>query len=50
MGKRRTYSASGGESKLTEHGRRLLGCYESYVTALREQAKTLFDEYFGDEL
>ena len=42
--------ASGGESRLTEHGRRLLGRYESYVKALREQAKTLFDEYFGDEL
>jgi molybdate transport repressor ModE-like protein len=41
--------ASGGESKLTERGRRLLGCYESYVTALREQAKTLFADYFGDE-
>ena len=42
--------ASGGESRLTERGRRLLSCYERYVTALREQAKTLFDEYFGDEL
>ena len=42
--------ASGGESRLTERGRRLLSCYESYVKALREQAKTLFDEYFGDEL
>ena len=42
--------ASGGESKLTEHGRRLLGCYERYVTALREQAKELFAAYFGDEL
>ena len=42
--------ASGGESRLTERGRRLLGCYDRYVTALREQAKTMFDEYFGDAL
>ena len=42
--------ASGGESKLTERGKRLLGCYDRYVTALREQAKALFDVYFGGEL
>ena len=42
--------ASGGASRLTEHGKRLLGCYERYVAALREQAKIMFDAYFGDEL
>ena len=42
--------ASGGESRLTERGKRLLGCYERYTQALREQAKTLFPVYFGEEL
>ena len=42
--------ASGGESRLTERGKRLLVCYDRYSAALREQAKNLFDEYFGDEL
>lgn len=41
---------SGGESRLTARGKRLLGCYDRYVTALREKAKIMFDEYFGDEL
>ena len=42
--------ASGGESRLTEKGRRLLTCYEGYAERLRTEAKALFDEYFGDEL
>ncbi len=42
--------ASGGESRLTERGKRLLACYERYSEALREKAKTLFDEVFGEEL
>ena len=42
--------ASGGESRLTDYGGRLLRCYERYAAALREQAKGLFDEYFGDVL
>ena len=42
--------ASGGESRLTERGKRLLACYERYSEALREQAKSLFDDYFGEEL
>ena len=42
--------ASGGESRLTEKGRRLLTCYEGYAERLRNAAKALFDEYFGDEL
>ena len=42
--------ASGGESRLTERGKRLVSCYEGYAAALREQAKRLFDTYFGEEL
>ena len=42
--------ASGGESRLTERGKRLLGCYERYSAELRRQAKELFDACFGDEL
>lgn len=42
--------ASGGESRLTERGKRLLSCYERYTQVLREQAKALFADYFGDEL
>lgn len=42
--------ASGGESRLTERGKRLLGCYQRYSQAIREQAKLLFNDYFGEEL
>lgn len=42
--------ASGGESRLTERGKRLLGCYQRYSQAVREQAKLLFNDYFGEEL
>lgn len=42
--------ASGGESRLTERGKRLLGCYQRYSQAMREQAKLLFNDYFGEEL
>ena len=42
--------ASGGESRLTEKGRRLLERYERYAARLRGEAKALFDEFFGDEL
>ena len=42
--------ASGGESRLTERGKRLLDCYERFAKQLREQAKSLFLEYFKDEL
>ena len=42
--------AGGGESRLTEKGRRLVDCYERFAARLRGEAKTLFDEYFGDEL
>ena len=42
--------ANGGESRLTEKGRRLLDCYTRYVFHLRQQASELFAEYFGDEL
>ena len=42
--------ANGGESRLTEKGRRLLDCYTRYVSHLRQQASELFAEYFGDEL
>ena len=42
--------ASGGESRLTEKGRRLVDCYERFAARLRGEAKALFDEYFGDEL
>ena len=42
--------ANGGESRLTEKGRRLLDCYIRYVSHLRQQASELFAEYFGDEL
>ena len=42
--------ASGGESRLTDKGKRLLGCYERFSSALRQQAAALFEEYFRDEL
>ena len=42
--------AGGGESRLTEKGRRLVDCYEQYTARLRREATALFDEYFGDEL
>ena len=40
----------GGESRLTEKGRRLLDCYEKYAQRLRQDAAELFEEYFGEEL
>ena len=40
----------GGESRLTEKGKRLVDCYEQYAARLRRVAAALFDEYFGDEL
>ena len=42
--------ANGGESRLTERGRRLLASYERYSEHLRREASALFDRYFGDEL
>ena len=42
--------ASGGESRLTEKGRRLVDCYERFAARLRHEATELFDEFFGDEL
>lgn len=42
--------ANGGESRLTEKGRRLLDCYTRYVAHLRQEASALFAEYFGGEL
>ena len=42
--------ANGGESRLTEKGRRLVDCYERFTERLRREAKTLFGEFFGDEL
>ena len=42
--------ASGGESRLTPRGRRLLDCYERYAKELRTRAAALFEEYFRDEL
>ena len=42
--------ATGGESRLTGKGRRLLDCYTRYTAHLRQEATALFDEYFGDEL
>ena len=42
--------ANGGESRLTDKGKRLLGCYERYSERLRRDAAELFDAYFRDEL
>ena len=42
--------ANGGESRLTEKGRRLLDCYTRYTAHLRQEAAAMFEEYFGDEL
>ena len=42
--------ASGGESRLTEKGRRLLVCYEQFAKEIRKRAAELFEEYFREEL
>ena len=42
--------ASGGESRLTEKGRRLLVCYEQFAKEMRKRAAELFEEYFREEL
>ncbi|MBR0041243.1 MAG: NTP transferase domain-containing protein [Oscillospiraceae bacterium] len=42
--------ASGGESRLTEKGKRLVDCYERFAERLRREATELFGEFFGDEL
>ena len=42
--------ANGGESRLTEKGKRLLDCYQRYAQRLRQDAAALFEEYFGAEL
>lgn len=42
--------ANGGESRLTDKGRRLVDCYERYTARLRREAASLFGEFFGDEL
>ena len=42
--------ANGGESRLTEKGRRFVDCYERFAAHLRKEASEIFDEYFGDEL
>ncbi len=42
--------ANGGESRLTEKGKRLLECYRGYTQRLRQDAADLFEEYFGEEL
>ena len=42
--------ANGGESRLTEKGKRLLDCYTRYTAHLRQEAAAMFEEYFGDEL
>ena len=42
--------ASGGESRLTEKGRRLVACYDDYARQLRSYASELFQQCFGDEL
>ena len=42
--------ANGGESRLTEKGKRLLGCYERFSERLRHEAAALFESYFGEEL
>ena len=42
--------ASGGESRLTDKGSKLLCCYNNYARKLRAQASQLFEECFGNEL
>ncbi|MBO5557041.1 MAG: NTP transferase domain-containing protein [Oscillospiraceae bacterium] len=42
--------ASGGESRLTDRGRRLLDSYLRFSEQLRHQAAALFDDCFGDDL
>lgn len=42
--------ANGGESRLTEKGKRLVECYQGYAQRLRQDAAELFEEYFGEEL
>ena len=42
--------ASGGESRLTEKGRRFVACYERYAEQLRREAAALFESCFGEEL
>ena len=42
--------ASGGESRLTEKGRRLVACYEEFSRQLRRCASELFDQCFEGEL
>ena len=41
--------ASGGESRLTERGIRLLARYEAFRKELSDSASTLFEQYFGGE-
>ncbi len=42
--------ANGGESRLTEKGRRFVDCYERFAAHLKQEASDLFGEFFGDEL
>ena len=42
--------ANGGESRLTEKGRRFVDCYERFAAHLRKEASEIFNEYFGIEL
>ena len=42
--------ASGGQSRLTEDGRRLVAAFTRYEARLRETAGNLFDEYFDGVL
>jgi len=42
--------ASGGQSRLTEDGRRLVAAFSRYEARLRETAGALFDEYFDGVL
>ena len=39
--------AGGSTSVLTERGKELLSRYQSYEKVLKEQANTLYDQYFG---
>ena len=41
---------NGGESRLTEKGKRLVDCYQAYSRRLRQVSAELFEEYFGAEL
>ena len=42
--------ASGGESRLTDKGRRFVACYDSFAAQLRQQAAELFERCFDGEL